>query len=72
MRPTPRASNTALRSLSTIQQVATANHVSERTVRRWIASGLITGYRMGPRLIRLDMDEVERLLRPIPTVGGVA
>jgi excisionase family DNA binding protein len=39
-----------------------------RTVRRYIADGRLTGYRMGPRLIRVDMAEVEALLHPIPTV----
>jgi excisionase family DNA binding protein len=41
--------------------------VSEKTLRRYIAQGKLTGYRLGPRLIRVDLDEVETLLRPIPT-----
>jgi excisionase family DNA binding protein len=41
---------------------------STRTMRRYIAEGRLTGYRMGPRLIRVDMAEVEALFRPIPTV----
>jgi excisionase family DNA binding protein len=40
--------------------------VSEKTLRRYIAEGKITGYRLGPRLIRVDVDEVEALLKPIP------
>ena len=40
--------------------------VSEKTLRRYIAEGKITGYRLGPRLIRVDLDEVEQLLTPIP------
>jgi excisionase family DNA binding protein len=40
--------------------------VSERTLRRYIAQGKITGYRLGPRMIRVDLDEVEQLLKPIP------
>jgi excisionase family DNA binding protein len=39
---------------------------STRTLRRWIAEGRLTGYRMGPRLIRVDVAEVEALLHPIP------
>lgn len=42
-----------------------------RTVRRRIADGSLTGYRMGPRLIRLDAAEVDALLRRIPA-GGYA
>jgi excisionase family DNA binding protein len=40
--------------------------VSEKTLRRYIAEGKITGYRLGPRLIRVDLDEIEQLLKPIP------
>jgi len=33
--------------------------VDPKTVRRWIASGLVTGYRVGDRLVKLDLNEVE-------------
>jgi excisionase family DNA binding protein len=39
------------------------------TIRRWIAKGKITGYRIGPKLMRVDMDEInDHFVRPIPTV----
>ena len=42
--------------------------VSVKTVRRRIADGTVTGYRVG-RLIRVDLDELrERLAVVIPTV----
>lgn len=44
--------------------------VSEKTIRRMISDGTITGYRMGRRLIRVDLDELDALMRPIPTVAG--
>lgn len=37
-----------------------------RTIRGWIAEGRLTAYRVGPRLIRIDVAELDRLLRPIP------
>lgn len=43
--------------------------VSVKTLRRYIASGRLSGYRMGPRLIVVDLDELERLMKPIPTAG---
>lgn len=46
--------------------------VSERTIRRMIAAGEITGYRLGKRTIRIDFDELDALLKPIPTAGGAA
>lgn len=41
-------------------QVGEEYGVSEKTVRRWTATGLITGRRIGPRLIRYDLNEVRR------------
>ena len=41
--------------------------VSTKTIRRYIADGRLTACRMGPRLIRVDMTEVDALLSPIPT-----
>ena len=44
--------------------------VSVKTLRRRIASGDLTGYRLGARIIVVDVDELEALLRPIPSAGG--
>jgi excisionase family DNA binding protein len=43
--------------------------VSERTIRRMIAGGVIKGYKVGPRLVRVDLDEIEALPQMIVTVG---
>ncbi len=40
---------------------------STRTLRRYISPGKLTGYRVGPRLIKVDLNEVEVIVRPIPT-----
>jgi excisionase family DNA binding protein len=53
-----------------------AEHIgaSTKTVRRMIAAGTVTGYRFGPRMLRVDLNELDALARPIPTaaVGGGA
>ena len=41
--------------------------VTTKTVRRWIASGQLAGYRIGPRLLRIDPDDVDRMLTLIPS-----
>lgn len=48
-----------------------AEHVgcSTRTLRRRVADGSLTGYRFGPRLLRIDLDELDAMLRPIPSAG---
>ena len=33
--------------------------VSADTIRRWLASGVITGERIGPKLIRVDLSSIE-------------
>ena len=45
-----------------------AGGCNERTIRRLIASGQLTGYRLGSRIVRVDLDELDRLMRPDPTV----
>ena len=40
--------------------------VSIQTLRRRIRDGTITGYRVGPKLIQVDLDELDRLARPVP------
>jgi excisionase family DNA binding protein len=52
----------------TIAEAAEYLQISSHTVRRLIADGELTGYRMGKsrRVIRVDMNEIdEQLMRPI-------
>ncbi|MFL6044282.1 MAG: helix-turn-helix domain-containing protein [Propionibacteriaceae bacterium] len=45
--------------------------VSRQTVRRWIAQGKIHAYRVEPRLIRVDLDEIEaKIIHTVPTING--
>jgi excisionase family DNA binding protein len=48
--------------------------INPRTIRRRIADGTITGYRVaGTKTIRVAVDDVDdRLVQPIPTVDGAA
>ena len=54
------------RRLASIADAADYAGTSARTIRRRIADGTLTGYRFGPRMIRVDMDQLEELLTPIP------
>ncbi len=63
--------NKAVRRLESIEHAADYLGVSTKTLRRYIAAGRVTGYRTGPRLIRVDLNELDAMLRPIPAaVGG--
>lgn len=52
--------------LTTIRGVMDRFQVSDVTVRRWIAAGKLTAYRVGGRTIRLDADEVDGLMVVAP------
>jgi hypothetical protein len=44
--------------------------VDPKTVRRWIASGLVHGYRVGDRLVKLDLNEVRaKCVQVVPAAG---
>jgi excisionase family DNA binding protein len=60
------------RRLAPLSAAADYAGVHPKTIRRRIADGSLNGYRMGPRLIRVDLDELDRLLSPIPAAGGGA
>lgn len=46
--------------------------IAPRTLRRYVAQGTLTGYRVVPGGdVRVDMNEVEALIQPIPTVGTI-
>jgi excisionase family DNA binding protein len=43
---------------------------SGRTIRRMVARGAITGYRLPvSRLLRVDLNELDAKLREVPTAG---
>jgi len=62
----------ARRRLGSIADAAEFAGVNPKTIRRRIADGSLNGYRMGPRLIRVDLNELDAILRPIPTAGDGA
>lgn len=46
--------------------------VTDRTVRGWIADGVLPASRIGKRLIRIHEDDLDGIIRAIPTVGDRA
>ena len=65
----PKMAVASTRHLVTLTAAAQHAACSSKTIRRRIAAGELTGYRLGSRLIRVDLDELDALLRPIPTTG---
>ena len=55
------------RRLASLDAAAKYIGVTDRTLRRWIADGDLVAYRLGRRIVRVDLDEVdEALCKPIP------
>lgn len=55
-----------------ISDVAASLSCSPKTVRRMIATGYLTAYRVGPHSIRIDERDVDAFLRRVPSAGGAA
>ena len=50
----------ASRRFASLGTAAATYDVNPRTVRRWIAEGLITGYRVGGKIVKVDLNEIDR------------
>lgn len=58
------------RRWASLEQAADYLGVSRKTIRRHIARGEITGWRSpGKHLIRVDLNEIDALMAPIPAVA---
>jgi excisionase family DNA binding protein len=54
-----------------LQQAAAIYGVSVDTLRRSISAGELPASRLGVRLIRVRLDDLERLFRPVPTAAPI-
>jgi hypothetical protein len=56
------------RDFTSQQIIADRLGVTPKTVRNYISRGILTGYRLpGSRAVRLDWNEVQRVMQVIPT-----
>lgn len=55
------------RQFETLAEAAQRTGLSVRTLRRRIAAGLLPAYRSGPRVLRVDPADVDRLMVRVPT-----
>ena len=55
------------REFESLSSAAERTGLSIRTLRRRIASGDLAAYRSGARIIRVDPDDVDRMLVRMPT-----
>jgi excisionase family DNA binding protein len=57
--------------IASIEQAANFAGCSQQTIRLDINERRLRGHRLGAWLVRVDLDGVEALLRPIPTIGTI-
>ena len=55
-----------------VAEAADYHRCSERTIRRAIRDGRLRAYRVGPRLIRIDPADLDRMARLIPAADNGA
>jgi hypothetical protein len=55
--------------LVSVREAAAIYHDSDDTIRRRVVEGRLTGYKLGSRLLRVDLGEVAKLFEAIPTAG---
>ena len=56
--------------LVSIRDAGARYHLHPDTIRRRIREGKLTGYKMGQRVLRVDLAELEALFQPISTTKG--
>lgn len=61
---------TATRRFVSIATAAEYAALSKNTIRRYIAAGIITGYRIGTATVRVDLDELEAAMQPMASKGA--
>lgn len=64
------ATTLAQPDLMTMGEAAASLGVHRNTLRRWIASGRVPAYRVGPRLVRLHPADLARLAAPVLPSGA--
>lgn len=70
MATTPTTPDTAAKKSLSIRETADELGVSPDTVSRMVRRGEIPAWRIGPKLIRIDADELHKLRRPVtPTAA---
>ena len=48
-----------------VNEAARITGLHRDTIRRYIADGRLTAYRVGPKLIKISIDDLDALARPI-------
>ena len=68
---TSQATPTRRRHFVSLAAAAEQLDVSVKTLRRRVADGTLPAYRVG-RLLKINPDDLDRIVRPVPAAGDAA
>jgi len=54
-----------------LKQAADALDVSVNTVRNWVKDGTLKAYRLGPRLLRVRVSDLNALVSPLDNLEAI-
>ena len=57
------------KSYETLAQAAERTGITVKTLRRWIMAGRLPAYRYGPKLLRVEPEDVDRQMQAVPVRG---
>lgn len=60
------------RHLISMKEAAQIVGCTTQTIRNWVSEGRLSAFRIGERLVRVDQDELDALIRKIPAVVRVS
>ncbi len=64
---------TTTRRMVGVAEAAAYIGISTPTLRHWIKTGRLPAVRLGPKLLRVDLDDIDAMTRPVePTNGQIA
>lgn len=64
-----RAAAAEVRPDLSLTEAAEHFNLAPRTIRRYIAQGKLPAYRVGPKVLRIRLEDLENLMHAVPTVG---
>lgn len=57
---------------ASVREAEAYSGVPAKTLRGWIARGVLPATRLGPRLIQIDLNEIDRLRTPVTVAAGTS
>jgi excisionase family DNA binding protein len=57
---------------ATLAQASDYSTIPVKTLRDWASRGRLPLYRFGPRQLRVDLNDIDALVRRVPTASGRA